>query len=99
MGWRKRAQDILPTAIRSWLLGEPEVERETYRQRRAATKQRFDGFRERLSDAHLPRFPGRFAGVVGDHGEPQRAKVVRVEREHVLDVALVSEHGGHVIDE
>ena len=41
----------------------------------------------------------RLAGVVGDHGESERAKAVRIEGKDVFDIALVGEHTGRVIDE
>ena len=39
------------------------------------------------------------ACVIGYHGESEDAKIVRVEREDVFDVALVGENAGRVVDE
>ena len=52
-----------------------------------------------LLPAPTEKRASRLAGVVGDCGEPERAKVVRIEGEDVFDIALVGEYTGRVIDE
>ena len=59
------------------------------------------GFEEGAVDSvgHWPSEQLHVACVIGNRGESEGAKTVRVEREDVFDVALVGENAGRVIDE